>query len=168
MRRRSIKAVLRSFLEVYIRRESDFDGYWVFGYLAHPPGSMIAFDLLSEPAINSSPVTPIIHAKQIAARTFAERTSRMRVPIHYITEAYLEVMTPEKQRKFWAGEHWRLGHDVEIRAVAITDLGRWYEEKITLFVAPHDPKFEHRSTRRIALQTQHPLVIWLKQFLGSE
>ena len=67
--RRVLKAVLHNFLGAYVSRNSNYSGYWLFGFLISDL-DRAEFDLLAAEANASG--TPISTARELAASTFAD------------------------------------------------------------------------------------------------
>ncbi|MCE9583307.1 MAG: hypothetical protein K8T20_12535, partial [Planctomycetes bacterium] len=68
-RRRTIEGVLYNFLGTYTSRYSDFDGYWLFGFIVEST-SQLTLDLMAAPTATSS-AAPMVAAAQLAAAKFA-------------------------------------------------------------------------------------------------
>jgi hypothetical protein len=144
--RRQITGALCGLLDTYGSRYSDYDGYWIFGLLAREADS-ISFDLLREDsASGSSPV--VVVARQLARMKFQEQLQRAHIPAEYVSEAKLTIRKIGDSRVGPVNGHITEGHQVSLVAEAVSDLGKKYRGEKFIFVAPHDPSFECRSTRR--------------------
>ncbi len=68
--RRTMRGVLGNFLGTYTSRYSDFDGYWLFGFLVSDLGEF-RIDLLAPNP--GEPNTPLAVAVQLAAAKFDDQ-----------------------------------------------------------------------------------------------
>jgi hypothetical protein len=147
-RRRVIKRVLDNFLGTFTSRYSDFDGYWVFGFLVESMDSM-NLDLLNVIA-EGIDVTPSAFVRRQATQKFAEQLMKAKFPTSRLQEAHLTI-TRSPVARFGTVNHYRCcaGYDVRLLASAVTDLEKTYSSTLSIFVAPHDPQAELRSGRAI-------------------
>ena|SRR5438128_5003086 len=143
--RRIIKGVLHNFLGTFTSRYSDFDGYWVFGFLVErmDGASIDLLDLRTE----SADTTPSAFARRLAAQKFAEQIAKAGLPRSWFREARLDISKSAEPRFGAVNGRSCFGYDVRFLAHAVTDLGRTYDTTLSIFVAPHDPKVELRSAR---------------------
>jgi hypothetical protein len=152
--RRIIKSVLHNFLGTYTSRNSDYDGYWLFGFLVLD-FRQITVDLLDVSAPRK--VTPLRYSHWLAAQKFAEQVALAGLPRAWFREARLEITrsTDARQGIGATGHGFRpvlrycQGYDLTFTAKTISDLGKTYEAESTLFAAPHNPFLERRSVRRL-------------------
>jgi len=146
-RRRNIKGVLHNFLGTYTSRYSDFDGYWLFGFLVEVIREL-RIDLI-EVRAECNETTPIATAERLGVTKFSEQMEKAGLPTSCIREAHLKITkSPELIDGFVNG--WlSSGYQVKFVVEAVTDLGKTYESTMSLFVAPHNPKVERRSGRAI-------------------
>lgn len=141
--RRVLNGVLCGFLGTYTSRNSDYDGFWLLGFLV---GNLerAEFDLLSsEAGISSNAITA---ARNLAASKFADQLRKAALDLHNVKEARLIIERLPDDRSV-PGQHFRSGYNLLFRATATADIGRQYEQEKIVFVAPHDPRLESRSTR---------------------
>ena len=144
-RRRSIRGVLGGLLGSLTSRYSDYEGYWLFGMLVVDLEEM-TFDLLgdAEPAGQSGPRTAAIRR----ARTiFRQQLEKGGLGLSCIREARLDIRRSSTSMDGHQNGHVTTGFEVVFTARAVSDLNGVYVSTTTLFVAPHDPQLEHRSTR---------------------
>ena len=145
MSRKAIKGVLHNFLETYTSRYSDYDGYWLFGMLIGE-SEQFSIDLLdtyskpSERALMTAAV-------QLAATKFKEQMVKAGLSLSCIREAKLAVSKSPDVRSGYVNGHRCAGFDVSFAARAVSPNGKAYECQKSVFVAPHDPEVELRSTR---------------------
>jgi hypothetical protein len=85
--RRVIKSALANFLSTYTSRYSDFDGYWLFGFLADALVE-IPIDLL-ENAVDSSH-SPLEIARRIATAKFSDQCRKANAAASYISQAFVD------------------------------------------------------------------------------
>jgi hypothetical protein len=144
--RKMIPGVLHNFLGTFTSRYSDLDGYWLFGLLIESLNS-VRIDLLEKASELTD--TPSGFAASLAVQRFREQLAKAGLPKEWFHEAYLEIAKlPERRANFVNGWN-RSGYDVSFQARTVTDLGRAYGKTTSIFVAPHDPKIELRSTRAV-------------------
>ena len=145
--RRVIKGVLHNFLGTFTSRYSDFDGYWLFGFLVEDIAGM-RIDLLDDDD-DRARVSPSAFTKWLAARKFAEQLAKAGLPKSWLREARLDISKSPEHRPGLVNGRSSSGYDVKFQAHAVTDLGKAYARTASIFVAPHDPKIELRSARAI-------------------
>jgi hypothetical protein len=142
--RRVIKSVLHNFLGTYISRYSDFDGYWVFGFLVDDLNE-VEFDLLDKTAGKTD--TPWGFAKLLAAARFQDQMRKARFEEIRVKDARLRIARLPQTVSGPVNGRLCTGHHIRLFAEAIMDSGRRYQREAKIFVAPHDPRVESRSTR---------------------
>ena len=76
--RRIIKGVLHNFLVTFTSRYSDFEGYWVFGFLVADMDT-VAINLL-DASTESADDKPLTFAKRLAVQRFAEQIAKAGLP----------------------------------------------------------------------------------------
>ena len=143
--RRIIKGVLHNFLGTFTSRYSDFDGYWVFGFLVNEMDGL-RVDLLAIDVEDTS-ATPSGFARRLAAQKFLEQIAKAGLPRTRLREARLTAATSPVSKVGVVNGCTCVGYEVKFRANAITDLGKTYESTMCLFVAPHNSEIELRSAR---------------------
>jgi hypothetical protein len=141
--RRVMTGVLYNFLDTYISRYSDYRGYWLHGQL---PSSVEKwkFDLLGRTPESD---TPVGEAWRLASRRFAEQLYKAGLTLDLVREAALEIVRIQGVVKGWQGDFMADGQMVRFSARSVVDTGRVYQNERTIFVAPHDPRKERRSSR---------------------
>jgi hypothetical protein len=140
---RVINSVLRNFLGTYTSRYSDYEGFWLMGFLVADFGEL-EFDLLAR---GGDLNTPLAAAKQLAATKFADQVRKGCLEPARIREARLSIIKRPDLKTGSVNGHPCVGHDVYFRANAVMDNSKRYEKERVLFVAPHDPRVELRSSR---------------------
>jgi hypothetical protein len=145
--RRAIPGVLHNFIGTFTSRYSDFDGYWVFGFLVEGIDTA-RIDLLGEFS-EGNDSTPSGFARRLAAQKFSEQIVKAGLPREWFREAYLDIAKSQQRRFGCVNGQSSSGYDLRFQAHVVTDLGRVYERTASIFVAPHDPKVELRSARAV-------------------
>ncbi len=140
--RRVIKSVLQSFLGTYTSRYSDYDGYWLFGFLVADLGEL-RINLLGQNV--GDPASPVGVATSLAVTKFEEQRRKSDLAPSHIHEAWLTIQRLPGERKWWASDHWSAGFNIRFSALAVMENGKRYERECDVFVAPHNPEFESRS-----------------------
>jgi hypothetical protein len=143
--RRNIKGVLRNFLGTFTSRYSDVDGYWVYGYLVEDFKGL-NINLL-EPNADNANASPSAFVIQLAKQKFEEQISKAKLQRTWLCKAHLEVLKLPESRTELVNGRSSSGYEMRFLTRAVTDLGQNYEAALSIFVAPHDPKVERRSTR---------------------
>lgn len=143
VRRSALRGLLGNFLATFVSRNSDHDGYWLLGQLPLDHASQ-RIDLLGAPPVGDA---PLCVATRLAIQRLHEQLAQAGVDPTFLQEAVLHwTSSPSAHLGLHGGEPSR-GHDVEFCVRAVTDLGRCFERRQRVFVAPHDPTRELRSTR---------------------
>jgi hypothetical protein len=142
--RRVIQSVLHNFLGTYISRYSDYEGYWLFGFMVESL-DCIEFDLFA--ADCSSPATIDEFARQLAVARFADQLCKSMLARSRVREARLSIRRLPTTIIGPVNGRQSNGHGVRFEVTAITDMGQRFESAKTIFVAPHNSKREIRSTR---------------------
>ena len=136
--RRDLKGVLHNFLGTYTSRYSDHDGWWVFG-LAEAQLGDVQVDLLATVA---RPDDPLSAATQMAQSKFADQLTKAKIPSSLLREARLSVTrAPELTRGAVNGRRCN-GHIFTLAVRVVSDRGKTFEDKASIFVAPHDASTE--------------------------
>ena len=147
IRRRTIKGVLQNFLGTYTSRYSDYEGYWLFGLLANDV-EQLRIDLLDSETKNSKSKS-MAFAVELAKRKFSEQLIKNRIAASWVREAQLEIVKLPHAKNGFVNGHSSIGHDFRFAAKVVSDLGKTYDTELLVFVAPHNPSVESRSTRAL-------------------
>ena len=124
-------------------RYSDYNGYWLFGFLV-AEHAVLKFDLLSATGSTGSPET---RANHLASLKFSEQLRKSGLDRANVREATLLIERLGAVERLVAGGHRRLGFDVRFEVTAIADGGRPFHREAVMFVAPHDASIERQSAR---------------------
>ena len=144
-RRREMRAVLHNFLETYASRYSEHNGYWLFGQL--PAGfERLDFDLLRSRERHTEDVV-IAAAAGLAATMFHRQLAAAGFPQSYVREASLKIVRLPGTSHGQLNVQTRVGSRMRLLVWAVSDHGKVYQSEKQIFVAPHDPAVELRSTR---------------------
>ena len=138
---RAIRGVAGNFLGTYLSRCSDYQGYWLLGFLVADLRTL-QLDLLSQ-AADERPVFQ--HAFDLAASRFRERLCKGGVALEEGRAAELrlsrELGEVPVEVNGSTARGWRAAVSVESRR------GRRFAAQRRIVVAPHDAAVESRSTR---------------------
>jgi hypothetical protein len=135
--------VLHNFLGTYTSRYSEYNGYWLFGFLV---GDLedVQFDLLTEVASCDGVVEV---ARNLAVGRFAEQLCKAGLDPSLVREVSLQIERLDGQVKGRVNGNECGGFKIRFRASAGTDTGKLFECERVLFVAPHNADIELRSAR---------------------
>ena len=146
-RRKAIKGVLHGFLGTFTSRYSDYDGYWVFGFITDAMNDL-TINLLEVEDTNAGN-DAVLFVAQLAHRKFSEQMDKEHVPLSFVRRAQMTITQSAAPAKGFAAGHLCTGHIYVFSVQVVTDLGKLFQAKAQMFVAQHDSVVEHRSTRRI-------------------
>lgn len=145
--RKTLRSVLWNFLGTYMSRYSEFNGYWLFGFLVTAIDSR-EFDLLIPHIIE---VTPLDTAAHLAEAKFADQLRKGGIDKSLLGSAHLTVARTSIMFRGHVQHVWppqneeRDGYQVTFRAEARLVDGAAFSAERTAFVAPHDPSLERQS-----------------------
>lgn len=137
--------VAYNFLGTFTSRYSNYDGYWLFGFLV-PNFAVVRVNLLQANVEQDDAICSFM--KQRAVVRFADQCQKGRLALSTISTAILKLhQLPERvpgeiNGHPCSGFHVRF--DVEVFGVD----GRRGHSSCELFVAPHNPAVERQSTQR--------------------
>jgi hypothetical protein len=137
--RRKLNGVLKSFLDSYTGRHTDYRGYWLFGFLVDGP-AVLEIDLRGASAIRAA--TPAEAARIWAVDDFSDQLRKAGVPDEQVKEARLRITTTGETVRRLAGETPRDCHDMTFEVSAVADNGQVFQAMCKRFVAKHDPQLE--------------------------
>lgn len=139
-----VKSVLDGLLGTLTSRNSDYEGYWLLGFLVADLDRR-TIDLLDANSAGDGG-EPWRFAERLAAERFRELVQKHGVPIEHIRLARLEIeRLPGTATADINGETWE-GFAVGFAARATMNDGRVFERERRVFVAPHSSR-ESRSLR---------------------
>jgi len=140
-RRRALKGAIEGFLATYTSRESDYQGYWLFGQLTRAELTNTGFNLLG-PLDHAR--TPIAMAHRSAVEKFAEQVSKLGLALEVVQVARLSIRATGDSRECWQGRQRSLARQLVFSIHLRTDTDKTYTGRRTVLVAPHDPRKELR------------------------
>jgi len=144
--RRRLTGVLCGFLDAFVSRNSDYDGYWIFGFLAGEAYE-VSFGLLSTNS-NAEGPSAFSTAARIAQSKFAELLEKSRIPMEFVSQGRVIITKLEPATLGLVNGRTSNGHLYSIRAEVMSDLRKQYTASKVIFIASHDPSVEQRSRRR--------------------
>lgn len=145
--RRAILGGLGNFLSAFVSRNSDYDGWWLFGLLMPRLGSL-EIGLLAASRPNDE--TEIIRfAARRAQDVFSTQMALAGVS-HNLREATVTLSRTSISLEGTPNRHPSPAFEIDVTARVVTDVGPVLEKRRTLLVAEHEPSVEHRSSRRLA------------------
>src|SRR4051794_36083463 len=95
-RRRTIKGVLGNFLGTFTSRDSDYDGYWLFGFLVEEMEHLTINFL--EPKAWAGASMPRALAAKVATTKFQEQMEKAGLETSCLKEASLVITKPAPGR----------------------------------------------------------------------
>jgi hypothetical protein len=135
---RVLRGVLCNFLGTYTSRYSDYNGYWLFGFLAtRLEGAVL--DLLAHVG---KPRDLLESAHALAVREFADQLAKSGLDSSKVAHACLRIEQLAADRRSE-----RSGWNDRFLVTATANTGRRFECEVITFIAPHDRRLELRSTR---------------------
>lgn len=142
---RIIKGVLHNFLDTYTSRYSDFDGYWIFGLLTNL--EHLTIDLLCKESATTE-ISPLPAAMLLARQRLTEQMSKAGLSISVLRQASLEITVLHDSAMGIVNGRPCNGRRVRFAVKVLAGgNGRNFESSKTVFIAPHNPNVEQRSTR---------------------
>jgi hypothetical protein len=141
---RAMRSVLGNFLGTFTSRYSDFDGYWLFGFLLGDNGEL-RIDLLN-PSVHGLNIAGSA-AAALAVDKFDDQLKKAGFSQSQVRDAWLLIDKLPGLVSGTVNGHPCSGYRVSVSAGAAMDDGRRYEKRTILFVAPHDSAREYRSAK---------------------
>lgn len=141
--RGSITSALSGFLGRFLGRSSEWNGYWLFGFLPfgeHP----IEWTLL--PATSPDHTTPLTHARSLASTVLFDQLSKAG-RAGELTEAILSMTVLGQETRTLECGLVRTGRLIRAEIAATDHRGRRHTRAETIFVAGHDSEVERESSR---------------------
>lgn len=143
---RVLRSVVYNFLGTYTSRNSDYRGYWLFGFLV---GHLekLQFDLTGDAESSDSAV---VAAHKLAVKRFSEQLCKANVQPSVVRLASLRIERLDGQVTDRVNGRECSGFNIQFRVTVTSDTGKVFECERVLFVAPHDSLLEFRSGRGAA------------------
>ena len=139
--RRVLKSVLHNFLGTYTSRYTDFNGYWLFGFLVDI-AVPIEFDLVGRASASLDPC--IGAAARYAHRAFRDQMQKARLQMNVVRGAAVTVQKLPGEIRGQVNSHLCVGHTFSVHARVVSGTGAEYQSTRNIFVARHDAQREHR------------------------
>ncbi len=146
--RKVIRGVLGNFLGTYTSRYTDYEGYWLFGFIV---ADLSEWQINLLAPIDKSLRPPYDAAAQIAISRFQDQVHKAGLVFTLIKDAQLAIRRLAGSSNCCVNGRPRIGHDLKFSVTTTLDNGRVYEHEMTITVAPHDPTIEGRSSRHDGL-----------------
>ena len=142
---RRINGVLVNFLRTYTSRYSDFQGYWLFGFLVVDLVNELRIDLLAPSTDRHGPALDL--ASRLASEKFHDQVRKGGIAPDRIRGAWPTIRRSFALAEGTVNDSACLGYRVGFRIEVLMDGRRRYEQEVQLFVAPHNPELERRRSR---------------------
>jgi hypothetical protein len=140
---RVLKGVVANFLGTYLSRYSDYQGYWVFGFLV-PTLSEWHVDLLRPAADDRSSFQA---ATELAVGRFREQVQKSQIDLKQVAGAELVLVRDGTGVTLEVNGKPTTGWAVLASIAVESNRGRKFGAQQRILVAPHNPAAELRSTR---------------------
>ncbi len=140
-RRRELRGVLHNFLSSLTSRYSDYEGYWLMGFVARD-GRDVRLNLLGESARVGTQIEMALATRAISL--FRDQVHKVRLPFRHIERASLIVSASPLDFSVRVNGQLCPARKVTFTAEVTTDLGTRYERSMCHLIAPHDPEVEMR------------------------
>jgi hypothetical protein len=141
--RNQLAGVLQNFLGTLVSRNTDADGYWLFGFVVADL-TEVEVDLMAPPdgpAARSGLDGLIVAAR----RRFAEQLAKAQLSTSHVASAGLHIVRmPGEVSVAGADGGIRHGVGISLDAFAVTSAGARVNRRTTINVAPHDSALEQR------------------------
>jgi hypothetical protein len=148
----------RGFLGTIISRYSNYDGYWIYGFLIKQHES-IEINLLD--SIDNYPGrNPLKYFTRISINKFHTQVIKNQINEKDIQEAKLTVRNTNITSWGFVNRERSIGFDVVVEIVIVKSNGRKIVEKKNIFVAPHNPSKELRNV------VHFPIESWFPNWIG--
>jgi hypothetical protein len=143
MTTRVLRGVVDNFLRCYLSRYSDYQGYWLFGFLV-PDLTAMRVNLLRPPA-DDRPAFK--YAIDLAAQRFRDQLQKGRVSLEQVRMADLELFRALTKLAVEVNGNVADGWVLRASVVVESVRGRQFNAERCVLVAPHNEAVELRSTR---------------------
>jgi hypothetical protein len=140
---RPLKGIIANFLDTYLSRYSEHEGYWLFGFLVGQLATLHV-DLLHPPTDERAAFQRAI---DLAVRRFREQLLKAGIDLDVVRSAELTLARQEHARPVDVNESMAVGSEILaiIRVESIR--GRQFETQRRVLVAPHNAAVEFKSAR---------------------
>lgn len=144
-----LKSVVHNFIETYISRNTDYEGYWLFGFLV-APGSRYELDLLTRSEAGVATADPLEYAQILATERLHDLLEKARFGTGELLAASAVIEVSSKTAEISVNGYNCAGHRMCVAISVVSTLGRHFRAARAFLVAPHEPRRELRSARASA------------------
>jgi hypothetical protein len=137
---------LWNFLGTYISRYTDYNGYWLFGFLVSDLEEL-ELDLL-EPKVSDAKSLLGVTVLWASAK-FHEQVEKAALPRAYIKNANLKITKSPMSTQGAVNGRISSGYNMNFMVQSVMDNGKHHERKRSIFVAPHNANIEIKSARAV-------------------
>jgi hypothetical protein len=143
MAKRSVlNSVLWNFIGTYMSRYSEYDGYWLFGFLV---GDLEELRINALGQDVNEPASPLGTATRLAVNKFSDQCNKAGLSHSQVKEAWLTIRKLPGSARGPVNGRPSDGYRINFTVQAVSDLDRRYSKERSVFIAPHNPKIELRS-----------------------
>jgi len=146
--RRTLPGVLHNLLGTLTNRYADHDGYWIFGLLERQLDGLTV-DLLAQDTAECGSDRVRVQFIADARRKFREQHEKAGHSRDVVQTATLAISMSSANVTGAINGRAVVGSQFVLRVTVRSDLGVDYTRNTQIFVAPHNPDVEGRSTRRV-------------------
>jgi hypothetical protein len=140
---KALKGVINGFIGTFVSRHSDYDGYWLFGFLV-PRLTTLRVDLLNPPSHSDQHCQRVI---DLATLKLREQLAKSKLDPRLVRNAQLTISRGDNTIILDVNGYPRKGWPLEV-SIAVEDLrGRRYDAAQVIVVATHNAAIETRSPR---------------------
>jgi len=143
-RARAMQGVLAGFLGIFTSRYSDFNGYWVCGFLVEDLRTVV-LDLKAE--VPGGAEDAFTFARGLAIEKFGEQARKHGFVAEEIDSASVSLSRLPGIVEGFVNGRLSSGYSVSVIARAQVRKGRQREREQIICAAPHNPAVERRSSR---------------------
>ena len=143
--RNALSGVLTNFLGTYVSRNSDYNGYWIFGNLV-PNSTTVSIDLLGH--ATDGALSAISVARNRAVVQFNGQLTKAGLSPTEISAASLAIHHSLEPVTGTVNGYRCIGYQVTFAAAATMVSGKQYQSSRLVFIAPHNPQNEQQSVRK--------------------
>jgi hypothetical protein len=139
-----VKNALAGFLGTYSSRNTDYKGYWLFGFIVDRLSELHIDPLMQRRSLAS---TALDAAGDLARAKFLDQLLKNGITVDRVRQAALIVRRLPGKVERSIDDQVRAGVMVSFHIEAVMQDDRSYEKSCVVFVASHDAEVERRSAR---------------------
>lgn len=140
-----MRSVVDNFLATFKSRNTDFDGYWAYGFIIERMRDELQIDLINQNESAVSAAEGMIIS--LARNRFVAQVAKARLDLAFIQNALLVIRNSGTRGTCWINDSQTTGSELILTVEVIMDNDRRYSGSETICVAQHDASRERRSTR---------------------